>query len=197
MSPVRPLSFAPTHMPGLFHVTAQHFGDERGEFIKLFREDVFRDSGVADRFAEWYVTRSRKDVLRGMHFQVPPVENSKLVFCLFGRVLDVVLDLRVGSPSYGEHSAIELDEKAMVGVYMEAGFAHGYLCLTEGAMVAYATTSLHSAEHDIGVMWDSCGIDWPTEKPLLSEKDRVRPTLAEYDSPFVYVEGGGRMEGMA
>jgi dTDP-4-dehydrorhamnose 3,5-epimerase len=188
MPPVRPLSFSRTHMPGLFHVTAQHSSDDRGEFIKLFREDVFREIGVADRFAEWYITRSKLGVLRGMHFQVPPAENAKLVFCLHGRVLDVGVDLRKGSPTFGENVAVELDAESGNGVYLPVGIAHGYLCLTNGAMVLYGTTSLYSPENDLGIMWDSCGIEWPTHTPLLSEKDTARPVFAEFDSPFTYVE---------
>jgi dTDP-4-dehydrorhamnose 3,5-epimerase len=189
MSRVRPLRLEPSHIPGLFHVTAQEVADDRGIFFKLFREDIFREAGVAEHFAEWYLTKSKAGVLRGMHFQIPPVQNSKLIFCVHGRVMDAGVDLRRGSPTYGDHVAVELDGEVGNGLYMPPGFAHGYLCLTEGAMMAYGTTSVHSPEHDIGIMWDSCGIDWPTGAPLLSEKDKTLPTLAEFESPYVYVEG--------
>jgi dTDP-4-dehydrorhamnose 3,5-epimerase len=159
--------------------------DERGFFTKRFREDAFKEAGLPTHFAETYIVKSKKDVLRGMHFQTPPHGQGKLVYAAQGKILDVGVDIRKGSPTFGQHFAVELDAEKGNGLYLPIGFAHGYLALTEGAIVNYASTDIFYKEHDGGIRWDSAGVDWPIEHPLLSEKDQAAPALVDFDSPFI------------
>jgi dTDP-4-dehydrorhamnose 3,5-epimerase len=181
-----PISAKETNLKGLYEVQAQMVFDERGCFSKLFREDAFKEIGLPTHFAETYSVRSQKNVLRGLHFQTPPHGQGKLVYCTNGKIFDVGVDIRKGSPTFGQHFAVELDAEKGNGLYLPIGFAHGYLTLTDGALVTYAATEIFYPENDGGVRWDSAGIDWPIERPLLSEKDQAAPTLADFDSPFIY-----------
>ena len=184
---MRPLTFLPTDIPGCVHILAQRSDDLRGSFIKTFHEQRFGDAGLPGHFAEWYHTFSHQHVLRGLHFQAPPFEHGKLVWCIAGRVLDVGVDLRVGSPSYGRHVAIELSADDANGIYLPPGIAHGYYVMSEGgATMSYGTTTVFAPECDGGLAWDSAGIAWPGTDPILSDRDRDLPTLAEYASPFTY-----------
>ena len=189
---MRHLAFHDTNIPGCFEVTSQRMTDLRVSFTKIFHAERFVDAGLPERFGEWYHTFSTQHVLRGLHFQTPPVPQGKLVFCLAGAVLDVGVDIRVGSPTYGEHVAVELTAEEGNGLYLPPGLAHGYYVTSaEGAAMVYGATNVYSPEHDGGISWDSAGVCWPSAEPVLSERDMMLPSLADYDSPFVY-EGEGR-----
>lgn len=138
------------------------------------------------QWQEEYSTSSRKGALRGMHFQTPPAALAKLVFCLSGAVLDVVVDIRRGSPTYGKHLAVELSPEAEIGLYVPEGFAHGYLSLQEGSVVYYRTTHGYAPANDLGISWDSFGFQWPVEGPIMSERDRNQPRLEGFNSPFEF-----------
>lgn len=158
--------------------------DPRGWFMKTFHADAFETLGLRADWRESYVSLSEAGVLRGMHFQTPPAAHAKLAFCVAGEVLDVVVDLRLGSPTYGKHRAFRLSPQAGKAVYMPTGFAHGFVSLSDASLMCYMVTSVYAAEQDAGIAWDSFGFDWPIDDPRLSERDRRHPPLGSFASPF-------------
>lgn len=176
----------PTALPGLVELRPRVRTDARGRLIKIFHQPEFAKLGLADDFAEVFHTTSVAGAVRGLHFQLPPHHHAKLVACLAGSIWDVGLDLRVGSPSYGRHAAVTLSAAAGNLLYLPAGLAHGF-CVPQGqATVLYFATTVHAPDVDAGIRWDSAGINWPVEAPILSERDRGLPALEGFDSPFVY-----------
>lgn len=173
-----------TPLEGLFEIQPVVRPDVRGAFIKTFHEPAFKELGLATNFVEEFHTISVKNVIRAMHFQLPPEAHVKLVYCAEGKVLDAVADLRKNSPTYGKFHLVELDSAKGNMLYIPIGFAHGYQVLTERSVVIYKTTTVFSGRHDTGILWSSFGIPWTCDAPILSEKDKVLPTLAEFDSPF-------------
>ena len=135
---------------------------------------------------EQYYTISKKGVLRGMHFQTPPREHNKLVYCTSGIILDVVLDLRIGSPSYLKHFSLNLSEEMGNILYLPAGLAHGFYSLTE-ATVSYNVSTVYAAEFDSGILWNSIGMTWPNMFPEISERDSKFSALENFQSPFKFV----------
>ena len=180
------MEFRETRLPGCYEIQAGVYPDHRGRFVKLFSRAAFEKQGLPAEVDEWACSASRRNVLRGLHFQIPPFEQAKLVYCLQGTVLDVAVDLRIGSATYGEHVAVELDAERANGLFIPRGFAHGFLATSETALFAYEMQGAYSAPHDAGIRWDSCGIPWPCAEPVLSDKDRRLPALAEFESPFRY-----------
>ena len=173
-----------TAIPGCVKITPTRQTDARGSFVKTFHADTFAAQGLETGFREEFVSTSVRGVLRGMHFQVPPAHHAKLVTCLAGKILDVALDLRRGSPTYGEHLRIELDAATPSSLYLAPGLAHGFLTLSDQAMVSYLVSTVHSPDHDTGVRWDSFACPWPVDEPLLSERDAAHPPFERFDSPF-------------
>jgi dTDP-4-dehydrorhamnose 3,5-epimerase len=159
--------------------------DARGAFVKTFHEDRFAEIGLRTDWREEYFSTSAKHVIRGMHFQVPPQEHAKLVFCVHGRVLDVVLDLRQDSSTFGTARSVELTPENGFGLYVPVGCAHGFLSLADDSVMYYKVTSVHSPEHDAGIAYDSFGFDWPVSEPILSDRDRAHPSLAVFETPFL------------
>lgn len=119
-----------------------------------------------------------------MHFQTPPADHAKYVCCLVGAVRDVILDLRKDSPTYGQHYAVELSSENRLGFYIPTGFAHGFLSLTDGALMLYKTTTVHTPASDAGLRWDSFGYDWGVTNPIVSARDSAFPALADFKTPF-------------
>lgn len=180
------MRFLKTALPGVYIIEPNIFKDERGIFIKTFHENVFKENGLETNFAEEYYSFSRKGVLRGLHFQMPPMDHVKLVYCVSGKVLDVVVDLRVGSPFCGNFEIFELiDEKANM-IYIPKGLAHGFYVLSENAIMMYKVTTVYSQEHDTGILWNSVGIHWPDEKPIISKRDSEFIAFKDFKSPFIY-----------
>lgn len=177
----------PTPLAGAFLVRPPLFTDSRGSFVKTFHRDLFKSFGVEPHFTEEFFSTSAKNVIRGMHFQTPPADHAKYVCCLVGAVRDVILDLRKGSPSYGQHYAVELSSENRQGFYIPTGFAHGFLSLTDEALMLYKTTTVHNPACDAGLRWDSLGYDWGVTDPIVSIRDSAFPTLADFKTPF---EGG-------
>jgi dTDP-4-dehydrorhamnose 3,5-epimerase len=173
-----------TSIPGCYQLFPQVREDNRGCFVKIFHKEVFATHGLVTEFAEEYYSVSHKGVLRGMHFQTPPHDHFKLVYCLAGKVLDVIVDLRVGSPTFGKHPNFELDAGLGNMLYIAPGIAHGFYALTDNAIMQYKVTTVYAPEHDGGIRWDSAGIDWPNSAPIVSDRDRGFPALAEFKSPF-------------
>ncbi|WP_374435525.1 dTDP-4-dehydrorhamnose 3,5-epimerase family protein [Inhella sp.] len=171
-------------LPGCSLVHLDRFEDERGCFVKTYQRLAFEAAGMEPLEGETFYTVSHQGVLRGMHFQTPPSDLAKLVHCLAGRVLDVILDLRRSSPTYMQHRTVLLDGTQSTAVYLPHGIAHGFLALSDGATMAYQVSKPYNPSHDAGIRWDSFGFDWPIAQPLLSERDQRHPALADFDSPF-------------
>jgi len=175
-----------TAIPGCHEIRTRRLDDSRGRFVKIFNREAFATVGLATDFAEEYYSVSHRGVIRGLHFQTPPMDHAKLVYCVAGRVQDAVVDLRVGSPGQGRHLVVELSAEAGNMLYIPSGLAHGFCVLSESATLVYKVTSVYSPDHDAGIQWDSAGIPWAERKPILSGRDRSHPALADYSSPFVY-----------
>ncbi len=174
----------PTPLEGCFEIQAVVRGDNRGSFIKTFHAEAFRELNLATDFKEEYYSTSTKNVLRGLHFQIPPAAHDKFVYCVEGEVMDVALDLRKNSATYGKYCSCRLIGGKGNAIYLPVGFAHGFLTLSERAIIVCKTTTVYSPENDKGVLWSSCGIDWKCAAPILSERDTKHPALADFDSPF-------------
>lgn len=171
---------------GCFELQPKVFKDTRGRFVKVFHEQAFAAHGLETDFAEEYYSVSYKDVIRGMHFQLPPMDHVKMVYCVEGEVLDVVIDLRMGSPTYGQHEAVQLSALKANSIYIPKGMAHGFCTLSKQAIMVYKVSTIYSPAHDTGVLWNSAGIPWPTEAAILSERDKSFVQLDQFDSPFRY-----------
>ena len=158
--------------------------DERGYFHKPFNFDVFRENGLDADFQEFYYSVSKKGVVRGMHFQIPPCDHTKLVYVSKGKILDVVLDIRKKSNTFGKYFSIEITETEGKYLYIPQGCAHGFLSLEDDTIVNYAQTTGYSKECDKGILYNSFGFDWSVENEIISERDKSFPELFEFKSPF-------------
>jgi dTDP-4-dehydrorhamnose 3,5-epimerase len=174
----------PTTIPGCVLVHLTRSRDDRGDFVKVFRRDVYETNGLDPQVSEFYWSTSRHGVVRGLHFQSPPHEHAKTVTVVSGSVHDVVLDLRAGSPTFGEHAAFTLSDAEPVAVHVPVGCAHGFQVTSAEATVAYLVSTEHAPEHDLGVRWDTARIDWPIDRPVLSPRDAAFPALSELETPF-------------
>lgn len=165
-------------------------GDARGWFTEVYSEPAFAALGVTCRFVQDNHSMSRAAfTLRGLHFQTPPRGQDKLVRCVRGRILDVAVDVRRDSPTFGRSVAVELSAANGRQLFVPVGFAHAFLTLEPDCEVAYKVSDLYSPAHDGGVRWDSLGIEWPLPagvRPELSAKDEALPALADFNSPFPY-----------
>lgn len=166
-------------IPGVFLLTPRVFRDDRGRFLETWRASVYQELGIGP-FVQDNVSVSRKDVLRGLHLQHPRGQG-KLVSALLGRVLDVGVDVRRGSPTFGRWVAAELSEENGCQLYLPPGFAHGFLTLSETVVFAYKCTEYYDQIAERSVRWDdpAIGIDWPIRNPLLAPKDASARPLAE------------------
>lgn len=179
-----------TDIEGPLIIEPKVFGDARGYFFESFSQREF-DAKVGElRFVQDNESCSRRGVMRGLHFQMPPFTQAKLVRCVRGAVLDVAVDIRRGSPTYGRHVAVELTEDNHRQFFVPKGFAHGFSVLSEVAVFQYKCDEFYHPEADAGIsiLDESLGIDWriPLEEAVLSEKDTSHPLLSGFESPFVY-----------
>lgn len=165
-------------------------GDARGWFTEVYSEKAFAARGIDVRFVQDNHSLSVPAfTLRGLHFQTPPHGQAKLVRCIRGRILDVAVDVRAGSPTYGQHVAAELTAENGHQLYVPVGFAHAFLTLEPACEVTYKVSDIYAPQCDGGIRWDSVGIDWPLPHgavPELSAKDALLPSLADFNSPFPY-----------
>lgn len=170
-----------TPIAGLKIVQPKVWGDARGHFFESYSEAAFKEAGLPTDFVQDNQSLSAKGILRGLHFQKPPYAQGKLVRVIKGAVLDVVVDLRSSSPTYGQHHAIELNEDNKTMFWIPPGFAHGFLTLADDTIFVYKVTGLYNKESEGGLLWNdpALGIDWGIENPLLSDKDRIQPLLSE------------------
>jgi len=180
----------PTTIPGCARLDLFRADDDRGAFVKLYERSTFAALGLDPDVAEVFCSTSRRNVIRGLHFQLPPHEHAKTVTVLTGRVHDVVVDLRTDSPAFGRHEAFVLDAEGAGALHIPVGCAHGFQALTDDATMAYLVGTENSREHDTGIRWDSAGISWPHPPSAISARDRSLPALADFVSPFrLAVEG--------
>ena len=182
-----------TAIDGVLIIEPKVFNDARGYFFESFSQREFDEKvapilGHTVTFVQDNESKSSYGVMRGLHFQRPPFTQSKLVRCVKGAVLDVAVDIRKGSPTYGQHVAVELTEDNHRQFYIPKGFAHGFAVLSETAVFQYKCDEFYHPEADggISILDDSLGIDWriPMDKAILSEKDTKHPLLKDFESPF-------------
>jgi dTDP-4-dehydrorhamnose 3,5-epimerase len=177
-----------TGLPGLALLEPKVFRDERGFFLESYSEAAFDSLGIRARFVQDNHAFSKQaGVLRGLHFQLPPFAQAKLVWVVRGSVLDVALDLRRDSPTFGRHFSVELSAENMKRLFIPRGFAHGYATLEPDTEFLYKVDAPFSPQSDAGILWNDpdLGISWPVAEPVLSPKDRLLPRLKDFDSPFV------------
>jgi dTDP-4-dehydrorhamnose 3,5-epimerase len=180
----------PTRLDGPVLLAPRVFADERGFFAETFRTSTWAEAGVDVEFVQDNHSRSRLGTLRGMHFQTAPGQ-AKLIRCARGRILDVVADLRRGSPTFGEWEAFELDDEAMRQVFVPIGFAHGFCVTSDVADVVYKCSSYFDAATEAGIAYDdpAVGIEWPDLELIVSERDRTAPRLAEIADELPFSAG--------
>lgn len=178
-----------TGIPGLLRLEPRVFRDQRGFFLETYRLELFERLGVAAGFVQDNHARSEQPgVLRGLHLQLPPATQSKLVWVTRGAVYDVAVDLRVGSPTYGRWHGCELSEGNFARLFVPPGFAHGYMTLEPGTEFQYKVDAYYAPDLEAGIAWDDpdLNITWPAIAPVLSDKDRHLPRLRDFRSPFTY-----------
>ena len=181
-----------TAIDGVVIIEPKVFKDQRGYFFESFSQREFEAKVRKINFVQDNESMSSYGVMRGLHFQRPPYTQSKLVRCVRGKVLDVAVDIRKGSPTYGQHVAVELSEDNHRQFFVPRGFAHGFAVLTDTAVFQYKCDNFYAPQADggISIKDESLGIDWkiPTDKAILSEKDTLHSRLKDCDSPFSYDE---------
>lgn len=184
------MEIQPTTLPGVLIITPTRFGDHRGFFSESYNRQRMAERGIALDFVQDNHSLSREvGTIRGLHFQSPPHAQAKLVRCGRGALFDVAVDIRNGSPTYGHWVGEELSFENGKQLLLPEGFLHGFVTLQPDTEIIYKCSDYYAPECDGAVRWDSCGIEWPFEgTPVLSAKDETAPTLADFDSPFVYKE---------
>jgi dTDP-4-dehydrorhamnose 3,5-epimerase len=176
-------------IPGPLLIEPKVFGDDRGFFLEIYKHSEFINAGVPENFVQDNFSRSAKGVLRGLHYQKDPRAQGKLVRCMKGSIFDVAVDIRKGSPTYARWAGLELSERNNLMLYVPAGFAHGFLTLSETAEVLYKCTAEYSPVDDRGIIWNDPDINiaWGEKAPLLSAKDGLLPILRKAENNFRYL----------
>jgi dTDP-4-dehydrorhamnose 3,5-epimerase len=173
-----------TALEGVFILELFHAQDNRGSFTKTFHAGDFQSHGLNTQWRESYFSTNHRGVVRGMHFQTPPQDHEKLVFCTRGKLMDVILDLRTASPTYGQHICIELSEETATAVYIPKGMAHGFESLVDETTMVYNVATVYHPENDQGVLYNIFGCAWKTKNPIVSQRDLAFGTFNDYASPF-------------
>ena len=171
---------------GVLLIEPQIFGDSRGWFFETYNEERYRSAGICETFVQDNQSFSQKNVVRGLHFQKPPFTQAKLVSVIQGAVLDVAVDLRAGSPTYGQYVSAVLTGENHHQLFVPKGFAHGFSVLEDNTVFAYKCSNLYNKESEGNIVYNDPDIhvEWGVENPILSEKDKVGPTLREFVTPF-------------
>ena len=181
------ISIKGTSIPGCYLMVPTIFQDNRGVFVKTYEKNVFEQLGINTDYPEEFYSISYKNVLRGLHFQTPPHDLCKIVSCVQGSVLDVVVDLRVGSPAYGKSEVLKIDQDNANMVYIPPGVAHGFYVTSASSVLTYKVSKYHSKDNDKGIHWAKAGVSWPKGiSPITSQRDESFPSLFEFKSPFIY-----------
>lgn len=178
-------------LPECLLVRAQRFGDERGYFSETYNRAAFLDAGIDVEFVQDNQSLSAaRGTIRGLHFQSPPFAQAKLLRVLQGALLDVAVDIRKGSPTFGRHVAVELSAKDGAQIFIPEGFAHGFCTLASNTVVFYKVSAPYAPDHDHGLAWNDpdLGIAWPVEagEAVVSQKDKIHPRLSELAEHFIY-----------
>ena len=186
------MPFSKTTLPGLLLFEPKVFEDPRGYFFESFNSNIFRDAGIEINFVQDNQSSSQYGVIRGLHYQLPPYAQTKLVRVLSGSILDIAVDIRNGSPTFGKSYSIELSAENKRQLFIPKGFAHGFSVLSEKAEVFYKCDEFYNKESEAGIFYNdpALGIDWqiPTGKEIISEKDKHLPLFAECRNNFAYAE---------
>ena len=179
-----------TKIPGLVVLEPKVFGDDRGFFLETYNKDRYIDAGINEEFVQDNLSYSRKGILRGLHYQ-KPMEQGKLVQVLLGEVYDVAVDVRVGSPTFGDWFGLSLSESNKRQFYVPPGFAHGFVVTSDAALFSYKCTDLYNPEGERSIAWNDpdLGIEWPVEAPQLSAKDTVGGRLRDFADKDLPVYG--------
>lgn len=184
------MKFIKTEIPEVIIIEPTVFGDDRGYFLESYNKKAFEENIGSITFVQDNESKSSKGVLRGLHFQKPPFTQAKLVRCIEGEVLDVAVDIRKGSPTYGKYVAVKLTGQNKKQLFVPRGFAHGFAVLSETAVFAYKVDNTYAPEYDRGIIWNDTHlqIDWNLleNEVKLSDKDVKLPNLASLDNPFIY-----------
>jgi dTDP-4-dehydrorhamnose 3,5-epimerase len=184
------MSFSETGIPGLLVFEPKVFGDSRGYFFESYNEKNFTQRGIRENFVQDNESSSAYGVIRGLHYQASPYEQAKLMRVIEGRILDVVVDIRKGSPSYGKSYSIELTGENKKQLFIPVGFAHGFSVLSEKAVVLYKCSNFYNKESEGGIRYDDpqLSIDWkiPAAQAIVSDKDKILPLFADNKSNFVF-----------
>jgi len=175
-----------TELEGLLIIKPQVFEDDRGYFFESFNRDKFLQAGIDAAFVQDNESKSTKDVIRGMHLQAPPFEQGKLVRVIHGSVLDVAVDIRKSSPTFGKWAAIELSARNKLMYWIPPGFAHGFRTIEDETVFFYKCTNVYNKEAEQGFVWNDpdIHIDWGISSPIISERDRRAPLFRDFASPF-------------
>lgn len=173
-------------LPECYLIQNNEFRDNRGSFVKTYHVGAYQKLGIAFDMREEFFSVSKKNVLRGMHFQVPPHDHNKLVYCSAGMVLDVLLDLRIG-PNYGKSMCVPLSAENAHAIIIPKGVAHGFLSLSDDSIMVYKTDTVHEPVSDRGILWSSFGFIWPVAENsvIISDRDKLHPEFAHFSSPFI------------
>jgi dTDP-4-dehydrorhamnose 3,5-epimerase len=178
------MNFAPLAIPGVWEITLQPRGDARGYFMRTYDENLYADLGLVTEWVQENQSLSTEvGIVRGLHFQRGEFAETKLVRALEGRVLDVVADIRRGSPTFGQHVAVELSAEKKNAIYVPRGFAHGFCVIETPAVVAYKVDNFYDPQAEGGLLWNdpALGINWPVAEAITSDKDKLWPTLADLE----------------
>ncbi|PIQ27445.1 MAG: dTDP-4-dehydrorhamnose 3,5-epimerase [Bacteroidetes bacterium CG18_big_fil_WC_8_21_14_2_50_41_14] len=175
-----------TNIPDLYIVKPTVFEDHRGYFFESYNKEVFLRHGIDQNFVQDNESKSQKNVLRGLHFQKPPFAQGKLVRVIRGSVLDVAVDIRKSSPTYGKWASIELTQENKWMYWVPPGFAHGFITLEDNTTFFYKCTNMYNKESEGSILWNDpdLNIDWKISQPILSEKDIIAPLFKDFISPF-------------
>jgi dTDP-4-dehydrorhamnose 3,5-epimerase len=183
-----PFRFQPLAIPEVILVEPEKNGDARGFFMETYQYEIFADNGITPRFLQDNHSRSTKGVLRGLHYQKDPFAQGKLVKVVIGEIFDVAVDIRRGSPTFGQWVGERLSAENGRLLYVPPGFAHGFCVLSKTADLIYKTTDYYRPESEKGIIWNDpqIGVEWPVSDPLLSARDQKLPILEQADFNFVY-----------
>jgi dTDP-4-dehydrorhamnose 3,5-epimerase len=177
-----------TGFPGLFELEPRVFEDARGYFYESYSKSFFEQIGVQDEFVQDNQSLSQRGVVRGLHFQAPPFAQGKLVRVITGAVLDIALDIRKGSPTYGKHHSVHLSAENKKLFWIPAGFAHGFCTLQDNTIFTYKCTNVYAKNSEGCILWndESLNIDWEIDNPIISEKDKDGTAWHDFETPFVF-----------
>lgn len=183
-----PFRFSPTKIPGVLLIEPMVFPDARGFFMETYKRSEFVAQGIREDFHQANHSRSTRGILRGLHYQRAPQAQAKLVRALAGEIYDVAVDIRLGSPTYGEWHGAHLSAENKRLLYIPVGFAHGFCVTSEVAEIAYMTSEEYAPELEGGIAWNDpeLKIEWPVAEPQLSSRDRAWPRLSQIESCFRY-----------